>query len=809
MLPIEKKYTQASLKVWFEAYRKSWWNTCFSHSDYRQGVQLLSHGVQSITLEENFILVHGRLNNENYYSTGDLNANGQITLQISQHNVPMGKAFLAAGFLILEKLIEEHLFELCTPMEVESKHPQLPHAPAKANSDLTKPAGPLGNLKFFKCNQNLAFEVHFRRQNKLVKLISLEKHLKLNEREHLLSLLHTVQKYGFHWVNAHFQSNDREAWADFVKNEIPRLSRKYFVEIPECVRKLEEGVKQVQVVLNTNAANGLQQHFFVETTLLGDEIFKNFSSTKHNLCWSEKHGLLRWNPADIRWMQRLNDWKNRLDQKLPAYLLLSSFNTTHLGEQAKQWLEKLTHRPTNLHFTLKIPLRNYQKEGVVWLKQLLDLHCHPLLADEMGLGKTRQILSLIQWLRSENTDLLPDLILCPASVIAAWQSEQESVFPQLPVKALPHRTPANFIPNGNAIFVASYSQLRLHANALKTINFRCIVLDEAQYIKNPKSKTAHVCFNLKSRFRLATTGTPVENSLVDLWTIFHFLMPGLLGNYKEFQNLMQSESERTRLRVQVAPFILRRTKLEVLKNLPKKEEHVVYCPMTTRQQALYDTWLRQGIHLKQGQWGQLFILLLRLRQICCDPGLLPHHEQMSCNESGKLLWLRQQLGTCVKNGQKIIIFSQFRRLLERIIPLVKSFYPRTLLLTGDTIVQQRRGLIERFQREQQTAFLISLKAGGTGITLHSAQVVFLMDPWWNPTIEQQAIARVHRLGQQFPLQVYRPLIENSIESNIQILQQQKGAIFDKLFAKGQLSQMERWQQLYDLINMHQGIDPLT
>ncbi|MDR0755373.1 MAG: DEAD/DEAH box helicase [Puniceicoccales bacterium] len=803
VLPIEKKYTQASLKVWFEAYRKSWWNTYFSHSDYRQGVKLLSHGVQSITLEEHFILVHGRLNNENYYSTGDLHENGQITLQISQRNASVGKAFLAAGFLILEKLIEEHLFELSTPIEVESKHPQLPPMPAKANSDRAEVADPLGNLKFFKCSQNLTFEVHFRRHNKLIKLVSLEKHLKLNEREHLLSLLHTVQKYGFHWVNAHFQSNDREAWADFVKNEIPRLSRKYFVEIPDCVRKLEEGIKQVQVVLNMNAEDCLQQHFFVEKSLLRAEKLKNFFPTKHNLCWSEKHGLLRWNPADIRWMQRLNDWKNRLGQKLPAYLLLSSFNTTHLDEQARQWIEKLTHRPENLNFTLKIPLRNYQKEGVVWLKQLLDLHCHPLLADEMGLGKTRQILSLIQWLRSENTDLMPDLILCPASVITAWQTEQESIFPQLPLQVLPHKTDANFIPHRNAILVASYSQLRLHANTLKTINFRCIVLDEAQYMKNPKSKTAHACFNLKSCFRLATTGTPVENSLVDLWTIFHFLMPGLLGNYKEFQNLMQSESERTRLRVQIAPFILRRTKSEVLKNLPKKEEHTVYCPMTAQQQALYDTWLRQGIHLKQGQWGQLFILLLRLRQICCDPGLLPHHEQISCNESGKLVWLQQQLGICVKNGQKIIIFSQFRRLLERIIPLVKSFYPRTLLLTGDTIVHQRRGLIERFQREPQTAFLISLKAGGTGITLHSAQVVFLMDPWWNPAIEQQAIARVHRLGQQFPLQVYRPLIENSIESKIQILQKQKGAIFDTLFAKGQLSQMERWQQLYDLISTHQ------
>gem|GEM_PF-6214166 len=254
------------------------------------------------------------------------------------------------------------------------------------------------------------------------------------------------------------------------------------------------------------------------------------------------------------------------------------------------------------------------------------------------------------------------------------------------------------------------------------------------------------------------------------------------------------------MKTQIAPFVLRRTQKEVLSELPEKQEHVVYCPMTKEQRALYEQFLTTRTNMVTGQWMQLLGLILRLRQICCFPGLLPGYETMSVESSGKLNWLLEKLSHLDKNS-KIIIFSQFKTLLNCLLPYIQKLYPETYFLSGQTQLKQRRSMIQKFQKTKSgSAFLISLKAGGTGITLHSADAVFILDPWWNPAVEQQAVARAYRLGQNHELKVYRLLIENSIEANIQKMQKDKSGMFATLFDHPQQKgTKEHWMRLYNAL----------
>mgnify|MGYP004678487095 FL=1 len=241
-------------------------------------------------------------------------------------------------------------------------------------------------------------------------------------------------------------------------------------------------------------------------------------------------------------------------------------------------------------------------------------------------------------------------------------------------------------------------------------------------------------------------------------------------------------------------------RMNMINNMTNKNEFIVYCPMSQEQQALYNQILATRSNVKTVQWMQLLALILRLRQICCDPGLLPGYNQTSIKTSGKITWLLDKLKT-LKEDSKIIIFSQFKSLLLRLKPHIDVLFQETYLLTGQTLPYQRRTMIKHFQRTKtKSAFLVSLKAGGTGITLHTADTLFILDPWWNPAVEKQAIARAHRLGQQKELSVYRLLTENSIEANIEKLQKSKAELFNRLFTNSQDSlRKDRWQQLYDIL----------
>ena len=417
---------------------------------------------------------------------------------------------------------------------------------------------------------------------------------------------------------------------------------------------------------------------------------------------------------------------------------------------------------------------------------LSEVGCHGLLADEMGLGKTLQVLSLLAARPIANQ---PSLIVCPASVVPVWREEITKFFPHLVVDVL--KTGHDFTQRTDPVlWIASYTQLRKHRSLLAGTCFGYAVLDEGQFIKNPDAKITQTCFAVRAAHRIVLTGTPLENRQLDLWSIFRFLLPGLLGSRATFEAALNADREGTlsRLRAQLAPFILRRTKREVAQELPPKVEMDLICPLTDVQRAEYARICTEGLErlgddvgaaMREKSFGFL-ALLTRLRQTCCDPDMLPWLKA-PLTDSGKINLLVEKLTEIVGSGHKVVIFSQFVMLLDRVREALSKNFPdlARFELTGMTL--DRLKPVQSFQNATgAAAMLVSLKAAGTGITLHAADYVFLLDPWWNPAVEAQAVDRVHRIGQTNTVFVYRMITAGTIEERILALKASKKDLFDKL-----------------------------
>jgi hypothetical protein len=466
-------------------------------------------------------------------------------------------------------------------------------------------------------------------------------------------------------------------------------------------------------------------------------------------------------------------------------------------------------------------LRPYQLEGFHFLAYLATNGFGGILADDMGLGKTLQTLTWIAWLREAaisgdlayrggarrrgrrpkaaepgtltEEDLPPVLVVCPKSVCDNWRAEAERFTPHLRVRAW-RGTELERFPTelGTAdIHILNYNQLRVIGENLAEAPFLAAVLDEGQYIKNPSSVTAMIARTLRAEHRLVLSGTPIENRLLDLWSLMSYAMPGVLGSRAGFQRNFDTQEDplaRRRLAARVRPFLLRRTKSQVARDLPDRIEEDLFCDLEGDQLTLYRAELKKAQQVllrvrnsKQLQQERFNLLtsLLRLRQICCHPRLVQHDSKAP---SAKLEALVEQLEPLMEQGQKVLVFSQFVSLLEILQSEMHARQWPTFFLAGET--EDRGALVRQFQATEGNAvFLISLKAGGFGLNLTAASYVVLFDPWWNPAVEAQAIDRSHRIGQTQKVIAYRLLIKDSLEEKIRALQKQKKALADDILAE--------------------------
>ncbi len=434
-------------------------------------------------------------------------------------------------------------------------------------------------------------------------------------------------------------------------------------------------------------------------------------------------------------------------------------------------------------------LRPYQEDGLGWLKFLQKFGFGGCLADDMGLGKTVQVLALLEERRQAKAG--PALVVVPRSLVFNWKAEVERFTPEM--RLLDHsgiaRTKAADHFANYDLVLTTYGTLRRDAAYLKDVTFDYVILDEAQAIKNSSTEAAKATRLLRGRHRLVLSGTPIENRLADLWSLFEFLNPGMLGAVSVFRNLVGAENGsegRELLARALRPFILRRTKEQVAKDLPEKLEQTIFCDLETAQRKLYDELrdhYRQSLLAKIDVDGlnksKMHVLeaLLRLRQAACHPGLID--KQRAEEGSAKLEALWEQLEEVLAEGHKALVFSQFTSFLSLLRKRLDDSKTTYEYLDGKT--RDRQAHVERFQTDENCKlFLISLKAGGVGLNLTAADYVFLLDPWWNPAVEAQAIDRTHRIGQTRRVFAYRLIARDTVEEKVLQLQQTKRALADAI-----------------------------
>lgn len=426
---------------------------------------------------------------------------------------------------------------------------------------------------------------------------------------------------------------------------------------------------------------------------------------------------------------------------------------------------------------LNADLRGYQVVGVNWLSFLKKMGIGGILADDMGLGKTIQTLCILEH-RS--------LVVVPTSVLSNWKKEAARFRPKLRVHIY-HGTQRKYDTEADVI-LTSYAILRNDLSKFQEEEWNVVVLDEAQAIKNPRSQTAQAAFALNARFRVALTGTPIENRLEELWSQMHFLCPGFLSGIKNFRKQYEvpiangDNGVAKRLRDRIKPFVLRRLKKNVAKELPPRTNMTLFCTLTEEERALYDavrvsTYENMVQAIEEGRTFSVMSALealLRMRQASCHSGLLPGQTAPS---SSKVNLLIERLLELTAAGHKALVFSQWTQFLNRIEPHLKEKNISYVRLDGST--KNRGDIVDRFQAEDgPSIFLASLKAGGTGLNLTAADHVFLMDPWWNPAVEEQAADRAHRIGQDKPVNVYRIVSEKTVEEKVLKLQDKKRRIAD-------------------------------
>jgi superfamily II DNA or RNA helicase len=801
-------YNTAALEVWFENIGLNWENS-FSEEALRRGREIYRRGqISGIELAREEAIVHCTFaRKDTCYAVIEWSEEGP-KVRSSTEDKDLGDAVAVGGLYEVEELIADEIDPLpyvATPKKELEMPQEAEPVVHKATSELParrltpKLEGLRSGLRLtaYWTNTDFSKEAAFR---------SDEVPVSKAEREVLVRLTGLAGEVGFQFRRdsndfilydpiriGPFFSHTRKRWEEIFG----------YIDLDLEAERMAEGVREVKIVGRVESAGREKMRVDWRLKLgrcwLDPEDAERLAKAGRGTHLVRGLGLVRiaedqsaalaeWRVAAAAHSDEAQTW--------PRYMVFSLFGDRgaelDLEDELSAWRNHLLAEAEESGAGMPPFLRHYQEQGVRWMAKLRDLGCHGLLADEMGLGKTLQVLTLLHLRPFEERD---SLIVCPASVVPVWESEAARWYPKMKTGVL--RSDNNFMDSKGAkprLWIASYTQLRRHKHLLDEAVFGYAVLDEAQQIKNPDAKVTQACAAIKAECRLALTGTPIENRLLDIWTLFRFLMPGLLGSRRRFEDAVESTSSKfretfeKRLRKQLMPFILRRRKDSVGKDLPPKVEMDLICPISELQRQTYENLLNRGREelgddlqaAMHSQSVHFFSLLTRLRQACCDPGLIPGVDA-DLLQSGKIQMLLTRLDEALEgNGaRKVVIFSQFVSLLKRLKPVIKNRFPKLALLELSGETKDRAKPVNTFQDAPGPAvILVSLRAGGTGITLHAADYVFLLDPWWNPAIEDQAVDRVHRIGQNRRVFVYRMITQGTIEERIQQLKKEKRELFE-------------------------------
>jgi SNF2 family DNA or RNA helicase len=652
--------------------------------------------------------------------------------------------------------------------------------------------------------------------------------------------------------NRHTLASEND-WQDFMLNDIPQLEKSQWrvITTPQFHYRIAQAEKIFGQVEESEKTDwfGLQIDALVDgnrVKLLPLIISQLESLNKSLLNREQGHIMLRLSdgrqlPIERKLIAKilgalveLFDGKNipentdkiELQKSQTAQLLALEKDIEIDWRTGLDWrslIKKLTNqaeletiKPTK---DFNATLRDYQQSGLNWLQLLWEHQLGGVLADDMGLGKTVQTLAHLDLLKSNNKLKLPTLVLAPTSLLYNWQNEAIQFSPKLSTLVIHGAKRQGLWDTANNfdVIITSYPLLRRDWQHLENREFSVVVLDEAQVLKNPTAKTTHLVKKLHSKVRLALTGTPMENHLGELWSLFDILIPGFLGSQRTFQQLFRKPIEQKNdfdrqqaLALRISPFLLRRKKSEVELELPKKTEIVNTVTLYQDQQNLYET-IRMAMHQKvqdairnQGLGrSQLVILdaLLKLRQLCCHPKLVKMQAAQTIKHSAKMDMLISMVEEMTEEGRRILLFSQFTQMLALISKSLNKQGIEHLTLTGST--RNRQPIIDKFQNKEVSVFLISLKAGGTGLNLTAADTVIHYDPWWNPAVEDQATDRAHRIGQDKPVFVYRLICKDSVEEKIQQLQTRKRQLYESI-----LDNKAREKQSFTMDDIEELFAPL-
>ncbi len=614
-------------------------------------------------------------------------------------------------------------------------------------------------------------------------------------------------------------AGDEDKIYELLTLGIPRLQTLGDVYVSDALKnirvvsgsKINVGVSLSGDLLElTMQANELSREELIEILSKYDRKKKYFRLKNGSYIQTEDEGLLTL--LDLRQNLNLTDSQLReetvtlpryrafyLDQQLQESQAVSFFRNNTFQELIRN-MKTVEENDFEVPASMESILRPYQTTGYTWLKTLYHNGFGGILADDMGLGKTLQTISFLlsEYLEAKYTDNRRVLIVTPASLVFNWQNEFTLFAPGLPVKMVTgcadERRDIIRGAQSRDILITSYELLKRDLEAYEGIFFFCQVIDEAQYIKNHNTQAARAVKAVTSECRFALTGTPIENRLSELWSIFDYLMPGLLYGYQRFRTEIeipvvqnQDEAAMNRLQKMVKPFILRRLKKDVLTDLPDKLEKCMYANMDGEQQKLYHAHV-QRIRImldkqsdEEFKAGKIQILaeLTKLRQLCCDPALI--YEKYD-SPSAKSALCMDLIKNAVEGGHKVLLFSQFTSMLQNLQEKLKEEGISYYVLTGSTPKEQRLQLVENFNTNQTNVFCISLKAGGTGLNLTAADIVIHFDPWWNLAVQNQATDRAHRIGQTNVVNVYKLIMKDTIEENIMKLQERKKELAEQVLS---------------------------